>query len=199
VRHGAGGGNVTGLSFLNTEISAKRVEILHEAFPKVRRVAVLWDRNTTQIDLDLEATENSARGMGLETFTISVATPEEFDDAFKNAAEQHVEAIDVLASPFFNANRVRLVMLAAKYRLPAIYLSGEYVRTGGLMSYGPDLAELYRRAATYVDKILRGIKPGDLPVEQPTKFEMLINLKAAKALGVTIAPEVLAGADEVIE
>jgi len=193
------GGNATGLSFLNTEISAKRLEILHEAFPKVRRVAVLWDRNTSQSDLDLEPTENSARRIGLETLAISVAAPEEFEDAFRNAAEQHVEAIDVLASPFFNANHARLVMLAAKYRLPAMYGSGEYVRAGGLMSYGPDFAELYRRAATYVDKILRGAEPGDLPVEQATKFELLINLKAANDLGVAIAPAVLASADEVIE
>jgi len=189
------GGNATGLSFLNTEISTKRLELLHEALPRIRRVAVLWDQTQTAPS----ATTNAARLLDLELQLLGVKDAEEFETAFKAAQSGHAEAIDVLASPYFNAHRKRLVELAAMYRLPAIYESSEYVQAGGLMSYGPSLADLFRRMAGYVDRILKGAKSGDLPVEQPTKFELWLNLKTAKALGLTIPPLLLGTADEVIE
>jgi putative ABC transport system substrate-binding protein len=189
------GGNVTGLSFLNAEVSAKRLELLHEAVPQARRVAILFDKVASKTF----ATEDAASKMALQATAIGVAGPEELEGAFEVAIAQRTEIIDVLASPFFNSSRVGLTTLAAKYRLPAMYESSEYVTSGGLMSYGPDLAELFRRAATYVDKILKGARPGDLPIEQPTKFELAINLKTAKALGLIFPPSILARADEVIE
>jgi putative ABC transport system substrate-binding protein len=189
------GGNVTGLSFLNAEVSPKRLELLHETVPQARRVAILFDKVASKTS----ATEDAASKMALQATAIGVAEPEELEGAFEVAIAQRTEIIDVLASPFFNSSRIRLAALAAKYRLPAMYESSEYVTAGGLMSYGPDLAELFRRAATYVDKILKGARPGDLPIEQPTKFELAINLKTAKALGLTIPPSILARADEVIE
>ena len=191
------GRNATGLSFLNTEISAKRLQLLHEADPTARRIAVLWDRGSGPKSLN--ATKEAGRSLGLELQVLGVAEPGEFEGAFQAAAAGGAEAIDVLASAIFNAYRARLVELAAKYRLPAMYETSEYVHAGGLMSYGPSLADLFRRAATYVDKILKGAKPADLPVEQPTKFELVINLKTAKALGVAILPLLLGTADEVIE
>jgi putative tryptophan/tyrosine transport system substrate-binding protein len=191
------GGGVTGLSFANTETASKRLEILHNTFPSARRLAILVDRIATP--LDAERYVEWAKPIGLEPLTIAVGAPEEFDAAFKTAVDKRAEIMDVLASPFFNANRVRLVEAATKYRLPAIYESREYVQAGGLMSHGADFAELFRRAATYVDKILKGAKPGDLPVEQATKFELVINLKTAKDLGVAIPPTILAEADEMIE
>ena len=191
------GGNATGLSFLNTEISAKRLQLLHEARPAARRIAVLSDSRSTRAGLD--ETEEAGRGLGLELQILSVVELGEYESAFQAAVAGRAEAIDVLASPYFNANRVRLAELAAKYRLPAMYETSEYVHSGGLMSYGPSLADLFRRAAAYVDKILKGAKPADLPVEQPTKFELVINLKTAKALGIAIPTLLLDTADEVIE
>jgi putative ABC transport system substrate-binding protein len=188
--------NATGFSFLNTEIDGKRIEILHEALPKLRRLAILQDRNT--VYADLPDTMNMARAIGLDPEPLEVGSAEEFERTFKATAGT-TDAVDVLASPFFNANRKLLVALAAQYRLPAIYETDDYVRDGGLMSYGPSLADLFRRAAGYVDKILRGAKPADLPVEQPTRFELAINLTTAKALGLTIPQSILARADEVIE
>jgi putative ABC transport system substrate-binding protein len=189
------GGNVTGLSFLNAEVSAKRLELLHEAHPQAQRVAILFDKDASKTS----ATEDAARKMALQATVIGVTGPEEFEGAFEAAASQHAEIIDVLASPFFNSNRIYLTTLAAKYRLPAMYETSEYVTAGGLMSYGPDLPDLFRRAATYVDKILKGAKPGDLPVEQPTKFQLAVNLRTAQALRLTIPQSILARADEVIE
>ena len=189
------GGNVTGLSFLNPEISAKRLELLHGAFPQARRVAVLFDKGSS----NTSATEEAANKLALQATAIGVATPEDFEHAFEVAMVQRTEIIDVLASPLFNSNRVRLIALAAKYRLPAVYETNEYVTAGGLMSYGPNLADLFRRAATYVDRILKGAKPGDLPIEQPTKFDLVINLKTARTLGLTISQSILVQADEVIE
>ena len=189
------GGNVTGLSFLNAEVSSKRLELLHEAVPQARRVAILFDKVASKTS----ATEDAASKMALQATAIGVAGPDELGGAFEVAMKQRTEIIDVLASPFFNSSRVRLVALAEKYRLPAMYELREYVTAGGLMSYGPDLTELFRRAAAYVDKILKGARPGDLPIEQPTKFELVVNLKTAKALGLTIPPSILARADEVIE
>jgi putative ABC transport system substrate-binding protein len=190
------GGNVTGLSMLNTEISTKRVELLREVLPAVQRVAVLSDpaANTP----DLGATQAAAPSLGLRLQVLSAGRPEEFDGAFEAARRSRAEALIVLASPVFNTYRRRLIGLAAQNRLIAVYEHRAFPDAAGLMSYGPNLVDMNRRAAKYVDKILRGAKPADLPVEQPTVFELVINLKTAKALGLTIPPSVLARADEVI-
>ncbi|MFL5068088.1 MAG: ABC transporter substrate-binding protein [Xanthobacteraceae bacterium] len=190
------GGNVTGLSFLNVELSAKRLELLLEALPEVRRVAVLWDANTPR--RWVAATEEASRGRGVAVQVLEVTGPETFESAFE-AARARADALDILSSGLFNANKARLVELAAKYRLPTVYEHDDFVRAGGLMGYGPSIPDLFRRAAIYVDKILKGAKPGDLPVEQPTKFLLVINLTTAKALGLNIPPTLLARADEVIE
>ena len=189
--------NATGFSFLNTEIGGKRVELLHELLPKAQSVPILFDRNS--LPSSLETAVSSARALALEAPVFEVAGPDDFEGAFAAALATQPQAINVLASPFFNANRGRLTELAARHRLPAMYESAEYVRDGGLMSYGPNFSELFRRAASYVDKILKGAKPADLPVQQPTKFELVINLKTAKALGLTVPQSLLARADEVIE
>jgi putative ABC transport system substrate-binding protein len=189
-------GNVTGLTFLNTELSAKRLELLKEALPTMRRVALFNDLNSQ--GSYLEGTLIAAKELGVQVQTIDLHSPDDFVQAFERAKHWAAEAIDVLASPFFNANRVRLVRLAAQYRLPTIYESREYAAAGGLMTYGQDLAVLFRRAATYVAKILRGAKTADLPWEQPTKFELVINLKTANGLGITIPQSLLLRADEVI-
>jgi putative ABC transport system substrate-binding protein len=165
--------------------------------PNLRRIAIFYDPNT---DPDyLRVSEVTGRKLGLEFKARPLPGVDGFESVHEAARADGAEAIDVLASAFFNANRVRLIELAAKYRLPAMYETGEYVRSGGFMSYGPSLEDLFRRSATYVDKILKGAKPGDLPVEQPTKFELVINLKTAKALGLGVPPTLLARADEVIE
>ena len=191
------GENLTGLSFLNTELSAKRLELLLEMLPNIRRIAVLRDLNTPRIWA--EATEETGRRLGLALQSLEVAKPETFESAFEAAVNAHAEALDVLASAFFNSHKARLTELAAKYRLPTMYEHDDFVRTGGLMAYGPSIPDLLRRAATHVDKILKGAKTGDLPIEQPTKFALSINLKTAKALGLTVPDKLLALADEVIE
>ena len=190
------GGNITGLSMLNTEISAKRVELLREVLPTVERVAVLRDPAAAPADLD--ATKAAARALGLRLQLLSVGRPEEFPGAFQAARQAGAEALIVLASGFFNTQRRRLVDLAAQNRLIAVWEHRDFADTGGLLSYGPNLVDMNRRAAKYVDKILRGAKPAGLPVEQPTVFELVINMRTAKALGLTIPPAVLARADEVI-
>jgi putative ABC transport system substrate-binding protein len=189
-------GNVTGLTFLNAELSAKRLELLKEAFPRIRRVAVLNDLNSQQSYFD--ETGRAAKALGVQLHRIDVHNATEFEAAYAEASQASDEAIDVLASPFFNANRARLVQLASRYRLPSIYESREYAEAGGLMTYGQDLAVLFRRASTYVDKILKGAKPSELPWEQPTKFELVINLKSARTLEVSIPQALLLRADDVI-
>jgi putative tryptophan/tyrosine transport system substrate-binding protein len=191
------GGNITGFSFLNTELSSKRLELLLEMLPNVRRVAVLRDFNTPRNWAT--ATEEAGRSLGVALQVLEVAGPDAFEGAFQAAATARAEALDILSSAFFNAHKARLVELAGKYRLPAMYEHDDFIRAGGLISYGPSIPELLRRAATYVDKILKGARLGDLPVEQPTKFELFINLKTAKALGLTIPESFLSRADEVIE
>jgi putative ABC transport system substrate-binding protein len=190
-------GNVTGLTFLNTELSGKRLELLKEALPRLHRVAVFNDVNSQRSYLD--ETERAAARLGLQLHRVDMRTSAEFERAYAEAKQAADEAVDVLASPFFNANREHLVQLASRDRLPAIYESREYAVAGGFMTYGQDLAVLFRRAATYVDRILRGAKPSDLPWEQPTKFELIINLRTAKALGLTIPHALLLRADEVIQ
>jgi len=173
------------------------VELLHEAVPHARRVAILRDRLNS--GADLKQTLQAAETVGLETQLLEVTRSDEYEDAFRAAIEAHAEAINILASPIFNANRERLIGLAAQYRLPAIYETSEYVRSGGLMSYGPSLADLFRRAAGDVVKLLQGARIADLPVEQPTKFEFVINLKTGRSVGLAIPQSLLARADEVIE
>jgi putative ABC transport system substrate-binding protein len=147
----------------------------------------------------LEATEAAGRALGVELQVVEIAGPDRFVSAFEAAMAAHAEAIDILASAFFNAHKERLVELAAKYRLPAMYEHSDFVHGGGLIAYGPSIPDVFYRAATYVDKILKGANPGDLPVEQPTTFELVVNLKTASALGLTIPPVILDRADEVIE
>jgi putative ABC transport system substrate-binding protein len=192
------GGNITGLSNLNPELSGKRLELLKETFPRVSRIAVLWNPEAPDLSLAFKETQAAARALGLELQSLEVRGPVDFEGAFKAAAERRAGALSVPSSPYFFPYRAQIANLAVKSRLPAIYADREYVEAGGLMSYGPNLADQYRRAATYVDKILKGRKPADLPVEQPIKFEFIINLKAAKQIGLTIPPNVLVRADKVI-
>ncbi len=196
------GGNVTGLSILAPELIGKRLEQLTQAVPGVNRVAALWQPGALgeRTDKDnLKAAEVAARALGVRLQFVEARGPADIDRAFSEMTRARAGGLTVLSTPMFGSERRRLVDLAAKNRLPAVYQFREYVDAGALMSYGPDLADLYRRAATYVDKILKGAKPGDLPVEQPTKFELVINMKTAKALGLTIPPSVLLRADEVIQ
>ena len=191
------GGNATGLTFLAPELDGKRLELLKEAFPKVTRVAFLLRVPSTRGDPVKEA-EGVAKTLGLRLQSLEVRGPDDFESAFKAAKSGGAEALLVISNPLSNTHRARIVDLAAKNRLPGIYPSPDFVEAGGLMSYAPDFLYNWRRAATYVDKILKGANPGDLPVEQPKKFEFVINLKAAKQIGVTIPPNVLARADKVI-
>ena len=196
------GGNVTGLSNFPPELVGKCLEQLKQAVPGVSRVAVLWQPGgfgeRTEKDM-LNAAEVAARALGVRPQFVEARGPADFDRAFSEMTRARAGALTVFANAMFTIERRRLVDLAAKNRLPALYAFREYVDAGGLMAYGPHLADLYRRAATYVDKILKGTKPGDLPVEQPTKFDLAINLKTAKTLGLTIPQSVLSRADQVIE
>jgi ABC-type uncharacterized transport system substrate-binding protein len=192
------GGNVTGLTIVTPELSVKRLELLKEAIPKISRVAVLWDSAGATLDQG-GTLEAAARSLGLRLQSLEVQGPKDFENAFADARKQRAEALLVLPSPILNYQRKRLLDLAARDRLPASYQAREFVEAGGLMSYGPHLPDVVRRAAGYVHKILRGARPADLPVEQPLKFELMVNLKTAKTLGLTIAPAVLARADEVIQ
>jgi len=196
------GGNVTGLSNLNTDLVGKCLEQLTQAVPGVTRVAVLWQPGASgeRADKDLlKGADVAGRALGVRLQFVEARGPKDFDRAFSEMTRARAGALTVLGSAKFFAERRRLVDLAAKHRLPAVYPWREFVDAGGLMAYGPNLADLYRRAATYVDKILKGAKPADLPVEQPTKFELVINLKTAKALGLTIPQSVLGRADELIQ
>jgi putative ABC transport system substrate-binding protein len=196
------GGNVTGLSILAPELVGKGLELLKQAVPGVSRVVVLWTPGgvpeRTGKDMLKEA-EVAGRALGVRLQFLEARGPADIDRAFSDITRARAGSLTVLGSAMFFNERRRLVDLAAKNRLPAVYPWREFVDAGGLMSYGPNFADLYRRAATYVDKILKGAKPGDLPVEQPTKFELVINLKTAKALGLTIPPSLLQRADEVIQ
>ncbi len=196
------GGNVTGLSSIAPELVGKRLELLKQAVPGVSRVAVLWQPGgsgeRTEKDM-LKGAEVAGRALGVRLQFVEARGPADFDRAFSDMTRARAGALTVLASNMILGERRRLAELAAKNRLAAVYPLREFVDAGGLMAYGPDLADVFRRAATYVDKILKGAKPADLPVEQPTKFELVINLKTAKALGLTVPPTLLNRADEVIE
>jgi ABC-type uncharacterized transport system substrate-binding protein len=194
------GGNVTGLSFsVGMDIVGKWLELLKEAVPKVRGVAVLSNPANPGHAPAIENVNVAARSVGVQLQHLEARGPSEFDSAFAAMARERAEALLVLLDPFFGFRRARLSELAAKSRLPAMYGSREYPEAGGLMSYGADFRHSYRRSATYVDKILKGAKPADLPIEQPTKFELVINLNTAKVLGLTIPPSLLLRADQVIE
>jgi putative ABC transport system substrate-binding protein len=196
------GGNVTGLSLLTPELVGKCLELLTQAVPGVSRVAALWHSGDygerTEKDI-LKAAEIAAQALGVRLQVVEARGPADFDRAFSDMTRARAGALTVLATTMFVTERRRLVDLAAKHRLPAVYPLREFVDAGGLMAYGANVADLYRRTATYADKILKGAKPGDLPVEQPTKFELVINLKTAKALGLTIPQSMLARADEVVQ
>jgi putative ABC transport system substrate-binding protein len=191
------GSNVTGSVFLNFELGGKRLQLLKEASPATSRVAALW--NPAGSTLQHRLTEEAARTLGVQLRTIEVAAPNEIPAGFEGAEAGGAEALVIEPDAMFWNERARIVGLAAKYRMLAIYPEREYVDDGGLLAYGPNIPDLFRRMATYVDKILKGAKPGDLPVEQPTRFELVVNLKTATALGMTIPPTILARADEAIE
>jgi len=193
------GGNTTGLSMMAPELVGKRLELLTEAVPRVSQVAVLRNPTNPATALSLSETEVAARALGVRLQLLEVRTSEELAGAFGAATRDRAGALIVLPDPMFLTHRTRIADLAAKSRLPAIYYDRDYVEAGGLMSYGANIADMYRRAATYVDKILKGAKPADLPVEQPTKFELVINLKTAKALGLTVPQSILIRADHVIQ
>jgi len=192
------GGNLTGLTTLNQEVAGKRVELLKEVLPKLSRVAVFRDPTNTGSLFALKETEAAANHMGIRTQVLEVQNGDEFEGAVKTAIREGAHALILLPDNLFIRQPSRMIDLVTKNRLPTMFGDHESVEAGGLMYYGANLADLYRRAATYVDKILKGAKPADLPVEQPTKFELIINLKAAKQIGLTIPPNVLARADRVI-
>jgi len=192
------GGNITGLSVVSPELSGKQLELLKEIVPKLSRVAVLGTSTNPGNSQALKETELAAGAYTVQLQNLDVLSPKDIETAFRDASKGRAGAVLVLASPIIESHRTQIADLAAKNRLPAIYYAPEFVEAGGLMSYGTSFADLFRRAATYVDKILKGAKPGDLPVEQPKKFEFIINLKTAKQIGLTIPPNVLARADKVI-
>ena len=192
------GGNVTGLSLQQTDIASKRSELLRDAVPGLRRMAILLNVGNANAVLELGEIQAAARTLGLAVAASEIRRAEDIVSAFE-ALKGRADAIYVVADPLVFSNRARIHTLAMAARLPAIYNSREYVEMGGLMSYGPNFPDMFRRAADMVDKILRGVKPGDLPVEQPTQFDLVINLTTAKAFGLTVPPTLLARADEVIE
>jgi len=191
------GGNLTGLSLINMGLDAKRLQLLKEFLPKVSRVGVLMEPR--HLRLNIPEVEAAARSLGLEIVRLEVRVADDIEPALDAAAKDRVGALLPFSTPLFNAEKQRIVSLAAKHRLPAIYEARDFTEAGGLMSYGPDIFDVFRRAAGYVDKILKGAKPGELPIELPTRFEFVINLKTAKALGLTIPTVLLLQADEVIQ
>jgi putative ABC transport system substrate-binding protein len=193
------GGNITGLTGLARDLSGKRLELLKETIPGLPRVGVLWDPRTQGASRFFQETEAAARALGVQLQALEVQSPEEVERAFTAATEGRARALVVLQSPFTTTHRRRIVELATEHRLPTMFGEGAHVEAGGLMSYAPSYQELFRRAAMYVDKILTGAKPADLPVEQPTTFELVINLKTAEQIGVTIPPTLLFQADKVIK
>ena len=197
---GRPGGNITGLTFLpGPEIVGKYLELLKEAVPKVSRVAVLWNPGTQVHPLLLKEAEGPARVLKLVLRPLEARGPGEIEGVFEKAAREGATALVVLPDPVFFSERARIAALAEKSRMPVMYSMREHVDAGGLMAYGANARDLFRRAATYVDKILKGAKPADLPVERPTKFDLVINMKTAKALGLTIPPSILVRADQLIE
>jgi putative ABC transport system substrate-binding protein len=192
------GGNITGLTSLAPELSGKRLELLKEIFPRVSRISVLRNPSNAGDPIIWKEAEAAAQALGLELQSLPVRGAKDLENAFESAIRGHGQALMTLPDPLLQSHRQQIVDLAAKSKLPGIYPDSEYTESGGLMSYAANALEFYNRAAWYVDKILKGANPGDLPVEQPKKFEFVINLKAAKQIGLTIPPNVLARADRVI-
>jgi putative tryptophan/tyrosine transport system substrate-binding protein len=193
------GGNITGLTTITNELSGKRVDLLKGVLPGISRIAVLWNSANPVATRTFKEMEEAGARLGVRIYPVSVRGSSELQDAFNAAGRARAGALFVIEEGTLLPHRARILSLAAQHRLPAASQFREFAEAGGLLSYGPNLAELFRRAATYVDKILKGAKPGDLPVEQPTKFELVINLKTAKALGLTIPPSLLQRADEIIQ
>jgi putative ABC transport system substrate-binding protein len=193
------GGNVTGLSTLGVALAGKHLELLKESFPKISRVAVLWNPGNPGSVAYKRDSEATAGLLGIKLLSVEIRQPSDFEQAFLAMKREHAEALVTVNSPVISNQQKRIVELVAQSRLPAMYWESQWVESGGLMSYGPSYLDLYRRAATYVDKILKGAKPADLPVEQPTTFELVINMKTAKALGIKFPNSILVRADKVIE
>jgi putative tryptophan/tyrosine transport system substrate-binding protein len=192
------GGNVTGLSVQATDLASKRLELLREVIPGFRRLAILANVGNPGVVLEMDEVLTAARTLGIEVVTLEIRRPEDIAPAL-DASKSRADALYICPDPLVGSNRIRINTSALSARLPTMWAVRDSVEAGGLMSYGPSYSDLYRRAAGYVDKILRGAKPADIPVEQPTKFDLVINLTTAKALGLTVPPTLLATADEVIE
>jgi putative ABC transport system substrate-binding protein len=193
------GGNVTGLSLLDSDLDGKRIELLKEAVPGLTRIAMLWSPNDPGMTLAFGRVGAASNSLRLALQSLAVRDPGEFPEALHAAGTGRAEALIVTAQPFTIRHQAQILDVAAKLRLPAMYTDRRFVDAGGLMAYGPRLVDVYRRAATYVDRILKGAKPADLPVEQPTRFELVVNLRTARALGLAIPSALLARADQVIE
>jgi putative ABC transport system substrate-binding protein len=194
------GGNITGLTRLTRNLGGKRLELLKEVVPKISRIGVLWDVDEASAGIGFKEYETAARGLNVELQSIEVRGPKpDLDGAFRDAAKEHASALIAIRNGLLNLHLKRIGDLAIKHRLPSMYEGGEFVDAGGLMSYSANDSDLFRRAAYYVDKIIKGAKPGDLPIEQPTKFELIINLKTAKQIGLIIPQSVLYRADKVLK
>ena len=193
------GGNVTGLSLQQAEVGSKRLELLREIVPDLRRLAIIANVSSPMIVLEVQEVESKARSLALEVVTLQVDGPDDISRAFETASQVKADALYVCSDPLTSTNRGRIYAAAQSARLPSESSEKDHIDTGALVSYGPNFLDLFRRASEYVDKILRGAKPSDLPVEQPTKFDLVINLRTARVLGLTVPPALLARADEVIE
>jgi putative ABC transport system substrate-binding protein len=193
------GGNITGLSQMTPELAGKHLELLREINPKLASVAVLWNPSGKTSELGWYEMQRSAKLMGVQLHSLEVRKPEELDQAFKDALKARAGALATMPNPVFASNMNRIVDFARKNRLPSTFHLREFAEAGGLVAYGPNRTEMFRRAATYVDKILKGAKAADLPIEQPTKFDLVVNLKTAKALGIKIPNSILVRADKVIK
>jgi ABC-type uncharacterized transport system substrate-binding protein len=180
-------------------LTGKRLELLKETIPKLSRVAVLWDPRDPNSEQQWKESQLSAQELGLQLHSLEVSSADKFDNAFREATKARCTAVTVTETPLTTSNQKQIANLAVKNRLPAVYARGDFVESGGLMSYGADRAEVFRRVASMIDKILKGTKPADIPVEQPTKFELMINLKTAKTLRLTIPPVVMMRAEKVIK
>jgi putative ABC transport system substrate-binding protein len=192
------GGNITGLSTVSLELATKRLALLKEAFPRVSRVAVIWNVTDPVKRLDMLQTEVAAKTLGLTLLSVGVRGPDEFENTFADIRKERADVIVTLADELTVSRRDEIIQLAAPTRLPTVYEQRDFVDAGGLLSYGPSLSDLFRRAATYVDKILKGARPGDLPVGQPAKFELVVNASTARAIGMAIPRAVLQRADQVL-
>jgi len=192
------GGNITGLSLMAPDLDGKRLELLKEAFPKIARVAFLWGSGSSRGNVRLTDMQAAAKALGVKLLSLEVRSLDDFESAFTRAKREGAQALITIAGPLLTTLQRQMLDFAAKNRLPAMYPNSEFVEAGGLMSYGPNYADQWRRAADFVDKILKGTKPAEIPVEQPMKFEFVINLNAAKQIGVTVEPNVLVRADRVI-